>query len=453
MSISGISRGRAALHGSRGLIALIVAVLLAGAAVLAVSTTGIGALWRSHAPARASAVHRVPPKAGAKPSTAWPAESSTVPNVQSVCSPTAKKSTNCKGFAVAANGSLAAVAAPGTKGRAGSISIYHFIRLRGGETTPKSGWEEEATIPDPRSLADDEYAWAAAVYSTKTTSYVVVGGNDNNGARDFVYIYAGSGKRWRLQAKIGDPGTSFQDMFGDALALSNGTLVIGASCVNYDSGAAYVYQQSGTHWVLKATMSDPLNRSDDFYGQSVAVSGGNVLVGAIGQAYAYTRNKAGKWPLTTTLHNPSAPQDDFGNSVAVSGSTAVIGAPGGAPGSGATMPGAAYLYKKTGSGWSKTARLTAPAGVKGSEFGYAVAMTATAMLIGMPAADAKAACGTAFAYRPSGSRWALLSRLEDPDCTAGASFGYSVELSGTSVVAGAPGTNGFAGAAYPLTIP
>jgi hypothetical protein len=448
VSVGRVSKDSPVRPGSRPLFALIAAVLLV-IAVLAVSADGVGSFSHSASQVTGPGTH-VPARV---PSDYWQTGSTATSSVQSACSPTAKAAADCVGFAVSVYGKTAVVAAPGTKGKAGDIQLYDYVRLRGGEGPEGYGWVKEATIHDPRNLSDDEYAWATAVYSTASTTYIAVGGNDNNGQRDFVYIYTGSGTTWRLQAKIGDPGTTFADMFGDSLALSGSTLVIGASCLDYDSGAAYVYQRSGASWVLKASMRDPLDREGDFYGQSVALSGNNVLIGSVGQAYVYTRTSAGKWPLTDTLHNPTSPQADFGNSVAISGSTVVIGAPGGAPGSGAIMPGAAYLYRKTGSDWASAGKLTAPSGVKGDEFGFAVAMTTPNMLIGMPLYDTKTNCGTAFAYKQSGGKWVLESQLKDPSCTAGASFGYAIEFSGTSVFAGAPGTDKFAGAAYALTIP
>lgn len=458
MSIGGNGRGGGISRAYRPLAALVTAGLLSGAAVLALSAAH-GAVRHPGSPARRQTTTASPASPAAKAKANWPTawqppgRSGAGPNPVAVCDPTSTAAANCDGFAVAVSGDTAVVAAPGTKHKAGVAYVLQFVHIRIGGQVVRSGWTLEATLPDPRGASDDEYAWAVAVYSGKPVSYIAIGGNDNNGKRDIVYIYDGAGKIWHLQAEIDDPGTTYVDMFGDALAISSTTLVVGASCVDFDSGAADIYQRVGSRWVLEASISDPLDRQYDSFGQTAAISGGNVLIGAIGQVYMYTVTPQRKWRLTATLQNPGNPADNYGNSVAISGATAIVGAPGPVAGAGSLQPGVAYMYKESGTKWSLTGKLGAPRSAQGHEYGYAVAMTATNIIVSMPLYGAKTDCGTAFAYKLSRGKWILLEQLKDPKCVAGANFGYSAELSGTIVIIGAPGLNNYQGAAYELSIP
>lgn len=349
---------------------------------------------------------------------------------------------NQAGFSVAISGATAVVAAPGTSQNAGSAYIRERSRGR---------WHRAATLPDPRGAIGDEYAWSVAISSSKAGTYAAIGGNNYNGDRDVVYVYKGSGKTWHLQAKIGDPGSTFQDMFGDALAMNSSTLVVSASCRENNTGGVYIYGRSGASWKLQASLTNPAGNVGDKYGFSVAISGSTVVVGAINVAYAYTREPGKGWRETARLTNPGPADGFFGTSVAVLGSAAVIGAPGD-PAEGINLAGAAYVYRISGTRLSRTQRLTAPPHSRGDAFGNSIAMTSKNILIGMPLYGTSK-CGTAYAFRPSGGRWRLQAQVRNPHCTAGDQFGYAVALSGTSGAIGAPYANGNAGASYELTLP
>jgi hypothetical protein len=345
---------------------------------------------------------------------------------------------NQLGFSVAIAGTTAIASAPGVNNNAGAVYFWHHV---GGS------WHKVLTWPDPRGATNDNYAWSVAMSSTSAGTYMAIGGNDNNGKPDFVYVYKqGSGFTWNLEAKIRDPGNNYLDMFGDALAISSTTLVVGASCVNDFSGAAYIYQRSGTHWNREASMSDPLGNSSDSYGGSVAVSGNRVLVGDLDVAYVYTHTSGQGWPLTAAISNPGPSGDSFGQSVTLSGTTAVIGAPYGTQGE-----GAAYVYRLSGTTWSQQQELTEPGG---GEFGWSVAMSGSRLVVGEPI-DGEPSCGTAYAFKLSGTQFTLLGQIADPDksCTTGTKFGYSVALTGTYGIFGAPGANNGRGANYELPLP
>lgn len=350
----------------------------------------------------------------------------------------AGSSSNQQGFSVAVSGNIAVSSAPGTNNYTGLAYLWEHS---GG------AWSKLVTLPDPRDAPGDNYAWAVAVSSTTSGTYVAIGGNDTNGEPDRVYIYTGSGTNWHLQTTIDDPGTSYKDMYGDNLAISSSTLVVGASCGITNSGAAYIYQHEGSKWVLQDSISDPRSTADDFFGEAVAVSGNRVMIGAVGYAYVYTNASGQGWARTATIANPGPSGDSFGQSVALSGAgtTAVIAAPGVPP------VGAAYVYDLSGTTWSRQQELSRAGG---GEFAWFLAMSGSELLVGMPIGG-QPNCGAAFAYELSGTKFTLQKQIADPDksCTSGDKFGYSVALSGTYGIFGAPGANNGQGANYELPLP
>jgi WD40 repeat protein len=357
---------------------------------------------------------------------------------------------NHEGFSVAISGSYAVVGAPGTNNNTGTASVYQWIHQGG-----VNPWRKVATLPDPRGAKNDGYAWAVAINSTTSATYVAIGGNEQNGKPDVVYIYEGSGKTWHLQSTLFDPDGQSADMFGAAMAISSTVLAVGAPAVNGSSGIVYIYKRSGQSWTQQATETDPGDAANDLFGRSVSTAGNEVLAGAVGTAYVFTNASGHAWTLTAVLRNPGSANDNFGYAASLDTTTVVIGAPGGVPGTPIGSPlsaGAAYVFTKKGSAWSTPKKLTMPAGIKGDEFGISANETADGLLIGMPVYGT-VNCGTAFTFALINGAWVFQKQVLNPTCTKGDRFGFSAAISGVLGIIGAPDANSGAGAVFFPALP
>jgi hypothetical protein len=138
--------------------------------------------------------------------------------------------------------------------------------------------------------------------------------------------------------------TSQFDQFGQSVAISGNYAIVGAYLENdaggNDSGKAYIFDV--TTGSLLHTLDNPrpygASSAGDLFGESVAISGNYVIVGA---RYAYEANgsRSGKayiFDVTTgellyIVNNPRAPgttqANEFGGSVAIDGSNILVGAP------------------------------------------------------------------------------------------------------------------------------
>ena len=77
--------------------------------------------------------------------------------------------------------------------------------------------------------------------------------------------------------------------------------------------------------------------------------------------------------------------DNFAGAVAVSGNTAIVGAAGNDDaGSGS---GAAYVFVRSGNSWSEQAKLTASDAAPGDNFGFSVAVSGDTVVVGAALAD------------------------------------------------------------------
>lgn len=155
-------------------------------------------------------------------------------------------------------------------------------------------------------------------------------------------------------------------------------------------------------------------------------------------------------------------QDFFGK-VAISGDTAVVGAPfedsnatiinGNAARNRAKNSGAAYIFVRKSGVWTQQAYLKASDGKAGDEFGYAVAISGETVVIGAFAKTTTTTTGTgttlatvtapytgaAYVFTRTDTTWTQQATLKASNPDAYDAFGYSVAVSGDTVVVGAIG--------------
>jgi hypothetical protein len=380
------------------------------------------------------------------------------------------------GWSVATTGSRAVVGAWGSNSDAGAA--YLFVRSG-------TAWSQEAGLTDPGGVADDYFGYSVAI----SGSTAVIGAWGSNSDTGGAYVFVSSGSTWSEQAELTAADGAAGDDFGDSVAIAGSTAVVGAPFHNSDAGAAYVFTQSGSTWSQQAELTAADGAPGDDFGASVAIAGSSAVVGAYGSnssagaAYVFVRS-GGSWsPQAGLSAADGAAGGDFGHSVAISGSTAMVGAYGSNSSAGAayvfTLPSqqaeltasafadefgysvaisgstavvgarvkspggyesaAAYIFVSSGSTWSEQARLTNPG--CGGLFGWSVAISGATVVVGAPG-------GAACVFVRSGSSWSEQATLDDPGGAASDGFGDSVAISGFRVVVGAPGSNSSTGAAY-----
>ncbi len=167
-----------------------------------------------------------------------------------------------------------------------------------------------------------------------------------------------------------------------------------------DAGAAYVFTRSGTTWSQQAYLKASNTGINNKFGSSVAIDGDTAVVGAVaesstadqsGAAYVFTRSGA-TWSQQAYLKASNAgAYDNFGNSVAIDGDTLVVGATyeasnatgvNGTDNNSAANAGAAYVFTRSGVTWSQQAYLKASNTAAFDQFGYCVALSGDTIVVG-----------------------------------------------------------------------
>ena len=277
-------------------------------------------------------------------------------------------------------------------------------------------------------------------------STIVVGARGDDNVQGAAYIFERHGGSWVETQKLTASDGAAGDQFSDSVAVSGSTMVVGAPIktigAHFAQGAAYVFQRQGGSWIetQKFTASD--GSVFDFFGKSVAISGSTIVVGAVNKA-AYVFNRlGGSWVETQKLTGSDAgANDNFGLSVAISGSTIVVGA------SfedihGTINQGAAYVFERQDGSWVETQKLTASDGAQSDTFGNAVTISGSTIVVGasFDSIGGNLFQGAVYVFDRQDGSWVETQKLTASDGAAADLFGISVAFSGSTIVVGAQGT-------------
>jgi WD40 repeat protein len=265
-----------------------------------------------------------------------------------------------------------------------------------------------------------------------------------------------------LSLGIVNPSPADNDLFGAAISLSGGKVLIGApsdATTGTGSGRAYVYD-SNTGALLHI-LENPTPGSNDRFGGAVSLAGSLALIGArndalggvaSGAAYLFNTDTG---TLTRSLANPGplpTASDSFGHAVAISGNRALISAIG--DDRGAANAGVAYLFDTSTGAVLRT--FLNPTPQSGDNFGFDVALVGNYALISTTNDDTAALnAGAAYLYDATTGNLVHTFLNPTPELNNAFgnndNFGFSVALSSTRIAIGASNerVNGFQnGAVY-----
>ncbi len=262
------------------------------------------------------------------------------------------------------------------------------------------------------------------------------------------------------QARL-EGGMSGEAHFGRSVALSaNGsTALIGSPREGHEYGGAWIFTRSGSTWTEQARLEgDKAEGAGSFFGRGVALSGdGNTaLIGdpgseaETGAAWVFTRSGS-TWTQSAKLVGAGETgTGQFGARVALSGdgTTALIGGF-----SDNDHVGAAWVFTGSGENWSQQAVLKGAGEIGKGEFGRSVALSSdgsTALVGGL---ENSFDSGAAWVFTRAGATWSQQAELQGAGESGRGQFGSGVALSaeGSTALIGASQDNAGAGAAWVFT--
>lgn len=241
----------------------------------------------------------------------------------------------------------------------------------------------------------------------------------------------------------------------------------------FQTGQVDTFSYNGTVWATNTiNLTQTGAVSGYFYGHSVDVSGLVAVIGApgsredalalppgaVGAGIVETLEKPGPtWAKDTDSYvramfdQPNTAVDQyFGSDVAMTDTWLAVGVK--QDGQKGSTAGAVYMYRNIGGVWTPHSKLTALYGQPGDFFGTAVAISGTRLIVGAPGFDGFPTfidnAGAVYLYEFNGTTWVQTVERTSPNAEVNGNFGESVDFHGDVIVAGAPDENGGRGRAY-----
>jgi hypothetical protein len=362
------------------------------------------------------------------------------------------------GYSVAVSGDTVVVGAPfDNDDGEHSGSAYIFERNTGGTA---NNWGEVKKLTASDADADDFFGFSVGI--SGDTAIVGAYGNSDDGFQSgSAYIFernaGGAANNWGEVRRLTASDATAGDNFGYSIGISGDTVIIGASRndipeFEFDSGAAYIFERNNggvDNWGEVKVLTKLSPRNNELFGWSVAISGDTAIVGAVGvkaglnrvgSAFVFERNTGGadNWGHLKQLGTGSAADDRFGTSVAISGDTAIVGSPkNDLVGSDA---GLVKVFERNAGGinnWGEIKSITAVVFAPNANFGRSVAISNDTFIVGAYQDDLN---GTVYIFERNmggADNWGEAQELKASDATIGDRFGWSVGISGDTVIVGA----------------
>jgi ELWxxDGT repeat protein len=301
-------------------------------------------------------------------------------------------------------------------------------------------WTLHDPTPDASVVTADGFGFDTAV----SDQWIVVSNNHSNPSLNKpgeVHIF--SATTGAFVRTIANPEASPGDRFGESLAISGSTLAVGVPGGDVgalNTGTVYTFNISSGE--LLRTIANPSQVSGDNFGREIAMSGNNLVIGALfedtgavsaGSAYVFNSTTGA---LLRTYRNPT-PQlnEQFGSSVAIQGDTVAIAAY--KDNSAGTDSGSVYVFSISSGSVVPLRSIPNPVPTIGDQFGYGISISGNKIAIGTPSDDVGTTnTGTVYVYDLTTN--AAPQIIANPAPAANDFFGLWPRFVGTDLLVPAP---------------
>ncbi len=289
----------------------------------------------------------------------------------------------------------------------------------------------------PLSVGGHDRFGSAVAVSRNTIA--ISAPNDRAGS---VYVFRRESGVWAEHQKIRGTTSRSRDSFGASLALSGGVLAVGAPTAgagqNNEVGRVWLYRDLGSSFLEEAQLTAESPQVGSRFGHSVALSGSELAIGAPyhtgprgdeGVVETYLSGPVA-WERIQRLHGPSLTGGSrFGESVALQGLTLAVGAPG--IDSAVVDSGAVLRFaRRPDTEWTAAQTILPPAPVAGGQFGAGLALDSSQLLVGSD--------GRADLLLAEDDEYVFRQELVPNEDTEDAGFAGSVAMTADVIAIGSP---------------
>ena len=287
------------------------------------------------------------------------------------------------GGAVAISGNTIVVGAVGHNGSRGAV--YVFVERDG-------VWSQEQKLVASDVAANDLFGTSVAL----SGATLVAGAMGVDGNRGAAYVFTHTGGVWLEQQKLIASDRSVPtfpfDTFGRSVVLRGDTIVVGAprsgSGAPTPPGAAYVFRRLDGAWSERQKLTAGDDGRTNRFGNGLAFSGETLVVGAPGASndrgavYVFVLGSTGLWTeQQKVVASDGLTGDSFGLAVAIRGGILLVGVAGDDVGANNDQ-GAAYVFGLSNGAWTEEQKLAAGDGGAGDSLGFSVDIRGTKLRVG-----------------------------------------------------------------------
>lgn len=335
-----------------------------------------------------------------------------------------------------------------------SVAIHGSTIVVGSQYNEETGaayiWEQGSdgnwTLGDKLVPADlvseDGFGQVVAIYGET----IVVGSENSQNGKGAAYVFSRVEGSWMLTDKLMASDAEEGDYFATSIAIYEKTIVIGASSDNSYKGSVYVYQKQANCWkeVQKLSADDAV--AEDYFGTDVGIYHNTIIVGASdvnneqGAAYIFQLSDGG-WIQTNKITGSDGSSDEyFGSFVSIYGDTAAISTP-----YQSNAQGSVYIFQKTNGNWpsTETQKITAIERANNAQFGSSLAVYENRIVVGNP--NHQSGNGMIHIFDKVDGTWTHMGNFT---AFGRPLLGYSVALNEDSIISGAPQADNYSGTIY-----
>jgi hypothetical protein len=171
-------------------------------------------------------------------------------------------------------------------------------------------WTEVADISATDGAAGDEFGVSLAL-SGETAIFGALGADSHGDDSGAAYVFERRDGTWVQVARLMARDAAAKHWFGFSVAAGGDMVVVGAPNHNgggTGAGAAYVFERRSDVWIQTATLTASDAAAQTWFGNTVAISNNTIVVGVLfngngahlGAAYVFARH-AGAWQEVAKL--------------------------------------------------------------------------------------------------------------------------------------------------------
>ena len=264
-----------------------------------------------------------------------------------------------------------------------------------------------------------------------------------------VFAFKRQGDNWVLMQRLNSPFPTADGAFGGVVAIDGTRAAVSETASLQNTGRVHLYELVADHWNFETTLLASDNAPNKYFGISLSLRGTLLAVGSGNQsAYVFSRG-ASVWTQTALLPNPGGANDGFGTAVALFNGGLIVGSPYYNLNASTLKAGRITRYALSGQNWTQQEHHTPPSTPANAYFGYALASDGASVVVGAPCYTVAAlSCpGAAFLLTVTNGSVSGSQRMLATSPQASAFMGFTVDVLGDILVAGAPGLSSSAGGA------